>query len=60
LKLSKPPKPGADPTFEQRFQQAYEAAIMDRVNRSLGYGGASGAQEANPLDSLLDKYAPKK
>ena len=60
LKLSKPPKPGADPTFEQRFQQAYEAAIMDRVNRSLGYGGASGAQASNPLDSLLDKYAPKK
>jgi hypothetical protein len=43
LKLSKPPKPGADPTFEQRFQQAYEAAIMDRVNRSLGTPGSSGA-----------------
>lgn len=48
LKLSKPPKPGADQTFEQRFQQAYAAAIDDRVNRNLGYGfggaGTSGGQ----------------
>lgn len=46
LKLSKAPKPGADPTFEQRFQQLYEAAISDRVNRNLGYGfgGAGGGQ----------------
>lgn len=48
LKLSKPPKPGADQTFEQRFQQAYAAAIDDRVNRNLGYGfggaGAGGGQ----------------
>lgn len=48
LKLSKPPKPGADQTFEQRFQQAYAAAIDDRVSRNLGYGfggaGTGGGQ----------------
>lgn len=44
LKLSKAPKPGADPTFEQRYQQAYAAAIEDRISRNLGYGfGGAGA-----------------
>lgn len=49
LKLSKPPKPGADPTFEQRFQQAYAAAIDDRVNRNLGVGGGASAGQGFQL-----------
>lgn len=38
LKLSKAPKPGADPTFEKRYKQAYAAAIEDQVSRVLNYG----------------------
>lgn len=50
LKLSKAPKPGADKDFEKRVQEAYNAAIEDRIGRNLGYGfagvggGGSGLQ----------------
>lgn len=44
LKLSKAPKPGADKTFEDEYNKAYEAAINQKINRALGYGfaGVSG------------------
>lgn len=42
LKLSKTPAPGADKSFDDRVNKAYEKAINDYIQRVLG-GGTSGS-----------------
>jgi hypothetical protein len=60
LKLSKTPAPGADASFDAKFQSEYDAAINGHINRFLGAGGGGGGGDFGAVDSLLDKYAPKR
>jgi hypothetical protein len=49
LNLSKTPAPGADKTFDARFQNAYENEIGKHVNRYLtGNAGGAGQLTQNP------------
>jgi hypothetical protein len=61
FKMSKAPAPGADASFDDKFKIAYENEMASYINRVLGTpGGGGGGGDFGAVDSLLDKYAPKR
>jgi hypothetical protein len=61
FKMSKAPVPGADASFDDKFKIAYENEMASYINRVLGTpGGGGGGGDFGAVDSLVDKYAPKR
>jgi hypothetical protein len=59
FKMSKAPVPGADASFDDKFKIAYENEMTSYINRVLGTPGGGGG-DFGAVDSLVDKYAPKR